>query len=166
MKRRPAIQGRWGSPGVARGFNPVLEIHRTRVTVVNDPDVEWFCWSPRTETVALQPAFGTTFKRGTVALALAHRALGHWGMSVRQDVEARELTAGWLVGDRAARHGAALIPTLGVVGAARQLGVTPHVLQVRLQLGQCRCLTNLDIFRGVQCECGAIPSVEPLAHGL
>src|SRR5580765_2614175 len=62
-------------------FNPLTEIHRSGVTVVNDPDVEWFTWSPRTETIALQPAFGPTFKRGTVTLALAHRALGHWGMS-------------------------------------------------------------------------------------
>jgi len=45
---------------------------------------------------------------------------------------------------------------------AGQLGVTPHVLQVRLQFGPCRCLTNVDIFHGLQCECGAIPSVEPL----
>ena len=54
----------------------------------------------RTETIALQPSFGPTFKRGTVTLALAHRALGHWGVSMRQDVEARELTAGWLINDR------------------------------------------------------------------
>jgi hypothetical protein len=51
---------------------------------------------------------------------------------------------------------------IGVVGVAQRLGVTPHVLQVRLQLGRCRCLTNVDIFHGVQCECGGIPAVEPL----
>ena len=61
-------------------FNPLAEIHRSGVVVINDPDVEWFIWSPRTETIALQPAFGPTFKRATVALALAHRALGHWGI--------------------------------------------------------------------------------------
>ena len=143
-------------------FNPLTEIHRSGVTVVNDPDVEWFTWSPRTETIALQPAFGPVFKRGTVTLALAHRALGHWGMSMRQDMEARELTAGWLINDQLARYAAAAIPTLGVVGVAQHLGVTPHVLQVRLQLGRCRCLTNVDIFHGVQCLCGGIPAVEPL----
>ena len=143
-------------------FNPLTEIHRSGVTIVNDPDVEWFTWSPRTATIALQPTFGPTFKRGTVTLALAHRALGHWGMSMRQDIEARELTAGWLINDRLADDAAAAIRTVGVVGVARQLGVTPHVLQVRLQLGRCRCLTNVDIFHGIQCECGGIPSVEPL----
>lgn len=132
--------------------------------MVNDPDVEWFTWSPRTETIALQPAFGPTFKRGTVTLALAHRALGHWGTSMRQDMEARELTAAWLICDWRAAAAAAAIPTIGVVEIARQLGVTPHVVQVRLQLGRCRCLTNVDIFHGVQCECGGIPSVEPLVE--
>jgi hypothetical protein len=144
------------------GFNPLSEIHRSGVTVVNDPDVEWFTWSPRTETIALQPEFGPVFKRGTVTLALAHRALGHWGMSTRQDMEARELTAGWLINDRLATYAATAIPTIGVVSVARHLGVTPHVLQVRLQLGRCRCLTNIDIFHGIQCECGGIPAVEPL----
>ena len=143
-------------------FNPVAEIHRSRVTVVNDADVEWFVWSPRTETIALQPSFGPTFKRGTVALALAHRALGHWGMSMRQDMEARELTAKWLIDDRSANYAIGALPVIGVVGVARQLGVTPHVLQVRLQFSPCRCLTNVDIFHGLQCECGAIPAVEPL----
>ena len=143
-------------------FNPVAEIHRSRVTVVNDADVEWFVWSPRTETIALQTSFGPTFKRGTVALALAHRALGHWGMSMRQDMEARELTAKWLIDDRSANYAIGALPVIGVVGVARQLGVTPHVLQVRLQFSPCRCLTNVDIFHGLQCECGAIPAVEPL----
>jgi len=143
-------------------FNPVAEIHRSRVTVVNDATVEWFVWSPRTETIALQPSFGPTFKRGTVALALAHRALGHWGMSMRQDMEARELTAKWLIDDRSANYAIGALPVIGVVGVARQLGVTPHVLQVRLQFSPCRCLTNVDIFHGLQCECGAIPAVEPL----
>ena len=143
-------------------FNPVAEIHRSRVTMVNDADVEWFVWSPRTETIALQPSFGPTFKRGTVALALAHRALGHWGMSMRQDMEARELTAKWLIDDRSATYAVGALPVIGVVGVARRLGVTPHVLQVRLQFSPCRCLTNVDIFHGLQCECGAIPAVEPL----
>ena len=143
-------------------FNPVAEIHRSRVTVVNDATVEWFVWSPRTETIALQTSFGPTFKRGTVALALAHRALGHWGMSMRQDMEARELTAKWLIDDRSANYAIGALPVIGVVGVARQLGVTPHVLQVRLQFSPCRCLTNVDIFHGLQCECGAIPAVEPL----
>ena len=143
-------------------FNPVVEIHRSCVTVVNDADVEWFAWSPRTETIALQPSFGPTFKRGTVALALAHRALGHWGMSMKQDMEARELTAKWLIDDRAADYAVRALPVIGVVGLAQQLGVTPHVLQVRLQFSPCRCLSNVDIFHGLQCECGAIPSVEPL----
>lgn len=143
-------------------FNPVAEIHRSGVTVVNDDDVEWFMWSPRTETIALQPSFGPTFKCGTVALALAHRALGHWGISMRQDMEARELTARWLIDDRSAEYAIGALPVIGVVGVARQLGVTPHVLQVRLQFSPCRCLTNVDIFHGLQCECGAIPSVEPL----
>jgi hypothetical protein len=147
---------------IAAGYNPLMEIHRSGVTVVNDPDVEWFTWSPRTETIALQPEFGPVFKRGTVTLALAHRALGHWGMSMRQDMEARELTAGWLIDDRLAAYAAAAIPTIGVVGVAGHLGVTPHVVQVRLQLGRCRCLTNVDIFHGIQCECGGIPAVEPL----
>jgi hypothetical protein len=142
----------------------MTEIHRSGVAVVDDPDVEWFTWSPRTETIALQPSFGPTFKfkRGTVTLALAHRALGHWGVSMRQDVEARELTAGWLINDQLADYAASTIPTIGVVGVAGQLGVTPHVVQVRLQLSACRCLTNVDIFHGQQCECGAIPSMEPL----
>ena len=143
-------------------FNPVAEIHRSRVTVVNDATVEWFVWSPRTETIALQTSFGPTFKRGTVALALAHRALGHWGMSMRQDMEARELTAKWLIDDRSANYAIGALPVIGVVGVARQVGVTPHVLQVRLQFSPCRCLTNVDIFHGLQCECGAIPAVEPL----
>ena len=143
-------------------FNPVAEIHRSRVTVVSDATVEWFVWSPRTETIALQTSFGPTFKRGTVALALAHRALGHWGMSMRQDMEARELTAKWLIDDRSANYAIGALPVIGVVGVARQLGVTPHVLQVRLQFSPCRCLTNVDIFHGLQCECGAIPAVEPL----
>lgn len=143
-------------------FNPVVEIHRSRVTVVNDATVEWFVWSPRTETIALQPSFGPTFKRGTVALALAHRALGHWGMSMRQDMEARELTAKWLIDERSANYAMGALPVIGVVGVARKLGVTPHVLQVRLQFSPCRCLTNVDIFHGLQCECGAIPAVEPL----
>ena len=143
-------------------FNPVAEIHRSRVTVVNDATVEWFVWSPRTETIALQTSFGPTFKRGTVALALAHRALGHWGMSMRQDMEARDLTAKWLIDDRSANYAVGALPVIGVVGVARQLGVTPHVLQVRLQFSPCRCLTNVDIFHGLQCECGAIPAVEPL----
>ncbi len=158
MRQRRRGEGR----RAATGFNPLTEIHRSGVTIVNDPDVEWFTWSPRTETIALQPAFGPVFKRGTVTLALAHRALGHWGMSMRQDMEARELTAGWLINDQLARYAAAAIPTIGVVGVAQRLGVTPHVLQVRLQLGRCRCLTNVDIFHGVQCECGGIPAVEPL----
>ena len=143
-------------------FNPVAEIHRSGVTVINDDDVEWFVWSPRTETIALQSSFGPTFKCGTVALALAHRALGHWGMSMRQDMEARELTARWLIDDPSADYAMGALPVIGVVGVARQLGVTPHVLQVRLQFSPCRCLTNVDIFHGMQCECGAIPSVEPL----
>ncbi len=143
-------------------FNPVVEIHRSRVAVVNDATVEWFVWSPRTETIALQPSFGPTFKRGTVALALAHRALGHWGMSMRQDMEARELTAKWLIDARSANYAMGALPVIGVVGVARKLGVTPHVLQVRLQFSPCRCLTNVDIFHGLQCECGAIPAVEPL----
>jgi hypothetical protein len=143
-------------------FNPVAEIHRSGVTVVNDDDVEWFMWSPRTETIALQPSFGPTFKCGTVALALAHRALGHWGISMRQDMEARELTARWLIDDHSAEYAIGALPVIGVVGVARQLGVTPHVLQVRLQFSPCRCLTNVDIFHGLQCECGAIPSMEPL----
>jgi hypothetical protein len=83
---------------------------------LGDADVEWLTWSPRTETIALPPAFGPVLKRGTVTLALAHRALGHWGC-------------------RCAR-------------TSRRLGVTPH--QVRLQLGCCRCLTNVDIFHGIQ----------------
>src|SRR5664279_3979766 len=146
-------------------FNPVVEIHRSGVIVVNDLDVEWFMWSPRTETISLQPAFGPTFKRATVALALAHRALGHWGISMRQEMEARELTAKWLIDDRSADYAVGALPALGVVAVAGQLGVTPHVLQVRLQFGPCRCLTNVDIFHGLQCECGAIPSVEPLVDG-
>jgi hypothetical protein len=162
MTHRRMSQRQRGGRLRAVGFDPLREIHRSGVTIVNDPDVEWFTWSPRTETIALQPEFGPVFKRGTVALALAHRALGHWGRSMRQDMEARELTAGWLVNDRLAAYSATAIPTIGVVRVARYLGVTPHVLQVRLQLGQCRCLTNVDIFHGIQCECGGIPAVEAL----
>ena len=163
INRRVRLRRRVSRPAVE--FNPVTEIYRSGVTVVNDLDVEWFVWSPRTETIALQPSFGPTFKRGTVALALAHRALGHWGISMRQDMEARELTANWLINDRRADFAIGALPNLGVVGVARQLGVTPHVLQVRLQISACRCLTNVDIFHGMQCECGAIPSVEPLGDG-
>ena len=70
-----------GPPPHGGWHNPLTEIHRSGVTVVNDPDVEWFTWSPRTQTIGLQPEFGPVFKRGTVTLALAHRALGYWGMS-------------------------------------------------------------------------------------
>ena len=162
MRHRRISERPRGGRLAAAWFNPLTELHRSGVAVVNDPDVEWFTWSPRTETIALQPTFGPTFKRGTVTLALAHRALGHWGVSMRQDMEARELTAGWLIDDRLADYAATAIPTLGVVGVARQIGVTPHVVQVRLQLGRCRCLTNVDIFHGIQCECGGIPAIEPL----
>jgi hypothetical protein len=157
-QRRRRTANRWVTE-----YNVIREIHRSGVTVLNDPDVEWFAWHPRTQTIALQPTFGPTFKRGTVTLALAHRALGHWGLTMRQDMEARELTARWLINDESAAYAIAAVPTIGVGSVARQLGVTPHVLQVRLQLGECRCLTNVDIFHGQQCECGAIPMVAPFA---
>jgi len=159
MTPRPAR--RRPDPRRSLAFNLLREVHRSGVNVVNDPDVEWFTWSPRTETIALQPAFDVTFRRGTATLALAHRALGHWGISMRQDMEARELTARWLINDELAARAAAALPTIGAVDLARRIGVTPHVLQVRLQLTSCRCLTNLDIFHGQPCSCGAIPSVAP-----
>src|SRR6476620_5581038 len=118
MRHRRIGQRPRGDRLATSPFNPLTEIHRSGVTIVNDPDVEWFTWSPRTETIALQPAFGPTFKRGTVTLALAHRALGHWGMSMRQDIEARELTAEWRVNDRLAADAAAALPTVGVIGVA------------------------------------------------
>jgi hypothetical protein len=65
-------------------------VHRSGVTVVNEPDVEWFTWSPRTETIALQPAFDPVFKRGTVVEPRSRTARSGIGAcSMRQDIEAR-----------------------------------------------------------------------------
>ena len=143
--------GRAPAPDPYR-FNPIRETNRARIKIITRGDCEWFAWRPRTDTIILRPDPNPWVLRGAITLALAHRALGHWGNTVAQDVEARNLASHWLISDEEATWARRALPTLGIneVAAHLQLPTQP----VRIRLAQvCRCLTNLNVHRGDECDC-------------
>jgi hypothetical protein len=133
-------------------FNVMRELRRTGARVITSADVEWFQWRPRPETIVINAAAGAHLRRSTTALALAHRALGHWGNTLRQDIEARGLVARWLISDRQLDTARQFADVVGIDQVAAALRVTPNVVRIRLGL-PCQCLTNIDVFRGATCEC-------------
>lgn len=140
------------------------EIHRAGITVQRSADVEWFDWHPRTGTVILAAGLAPASARSATALALAHRAYGHWGNSFRQDQEARQLAVEWLVGSVRARWAWEQLPTLGFAAAAARLGVSVPALRVRLRSTTCVCLSNAEIHAGLPCGCEALLPVDLLAE--
>jgi hypothetical protein len=88
-------------------------------------------------------------KRTTLALALAHRALGHWGRTLEQDVEARRLAAQWLLPEREIAHA---VQAVGIDpwAMAEHLSVTRGILLVKFGM-VCDHQTNLALFRGLTC---------------
>lgn len=133
-------------------FNPIRELHRAGIRVLTRGDIEWFAWRPRTDTIVIRGGLGATRSRGTLTLALAHRALGHWQNSLTQDIEARNLAARWLIPDHLAAWARRVHPTYGATGIAEHLHVSPAAVQIRLGL-ICGCLTNIAVYRGVHCGC-------------
>lgn len=134
-------------------FSVVREIRRAGVRVINRDDLEWFQWQPRTNTIIIRVSDDPFFRRGTIALALAHRALGHWGNSLRQDVEARDLAARWLINETETEWARTAVPMLGFVVAATRLRVHPAPLRVRLGDVCAGCVSNLDLLHGWDCGC-------------
>jgi hypothetical protein len=113
-------------------------------------DIDWYGWEPLGQRLTLGRHLTEEQRRCTIALALAHRALGHWGSSLEQDIEARELAAWWLV------------PTGALIEAGRAVGTSPWrivdylrvsraTLAVRLGL-TCHHLTNWEVFHGYFCR--------------
>ena len=133
-------------------FNPIRELHRAGVRVITHSDLEWFAWRPRTDTIVVNADMHPLTTRAAVTLALAHRALGHWGNTLPQDLEARDLAARWLITDHETAWARHAIPQLGAEDVAALLRVRPIHLQIRLG-AICRCLTNLDAHRGDACGC-------------
>ena len=133
-------------------FNPIRDVRRAGITILTRNDCEWFAWMPRSNTIVVHPFKHPLRARGALTLALAHRALGHWGNSHRQDVEARDLAAQWLIPDRDADWARTHVPVFGVDEVAARLRVWPS--GVRIRLGTvCLCLSNVGVFRGDTCEC-------------
>jgi hypothetical protein len=133
-------------------FNPIRELHRAGTRVIRRCDLEWFLWQPRANTIVVNADLDQIAMRGTVSLALAHRALGHWGNSLRQDIEARTLSARWLISDTDAAWARTAVPVLGIDATAARLRLRPAALRIRLG-AVCRCLSNLEVYRRDVCEC-------------
>lgn len=137
---------------VQRGlFCPLTEIRRAGIAV-RTAEIDWFAWEPIRRRVSLGDHLSIEQKRCALALALAHRALGHWGNSIEQDVEARELAARWLLPREDLIRDA-----IGAVGldpwlVAEHLCVTLNALSVRLGM-VCRHITNRQLFAGEFCDC-------------
>jgi hypothetical protein len=136
-------------------FHTVRELNRAGVKVLTRDDLEWFQWRPRENLIVIRASDDPFFRRGTVALALAHRALGHWCNSLRQDIEARDLAARWLISEPETVWARSAVPVVGFVVAAAQLRVDPAPLRVRLG-AVCPCTSNLGLFRDWSCGCGEI----------
>jgi hypothetical protein len=136
-------------------FHTVRELNRAGVKVIRRNDLEWFQWQPRTNTIVVRSSDDPWFLRGTIALALAHRALGHWQNSLVQDIEARDLAARWLISDTDAAWALDAVPVLGYAVAAAQLRIHPAPLRVRVG-GVCGCLSNLDLFHEWDRDCGTV----------
>lgn len=132
-------------------FCPVTEIRRSGIVVIV-ADIEWYAWEPLDQRVSLGDHLSIDQKRCALALALAHRALGHWGNSISQDVEARELAAEWLLPDAQLIARAVRAEGLDPERVAAHLNVTVNALAVRLGIA-CRHLTNWQIFVGDVCIC-------------
>ena len=79
----------------------VREMHRPGVTIALSDELEWFRWEPRAQRLTLAAHLPSGVARRTVAIALAHRALGHWGETLDQDRAARLLAYSWLGSDMA-----------------------------------------------------------------
>ncbi len=69
-----------------------------------------------------------------------------------QDLEARDLSARWLVSDQDAAYASVMVPTFGIDKIAASLRIRPAALRIRLGLA-CRCLTNISVYRGEACGC-------------
>jgi len=133
-------------------FNPIRELHRAGTKVITREDCEWFQWQPRSDIIVVCADMHPLATRAAVTLALAHRALGHWGNSLRQDLEARDLAGRWLIPDHDTEWARGAIPQLGAEEVAALLRV--RMIHLRIRLGTiCRCLANLDVHRGGTCEC-------------
>jgi hypothetical protein len=89
--------------------------------------------------VTLAATLSPAQARCALALALAHRALGHWGNTLAQDIEARTLATSWLM--------PSLPPRASPAELAELFAVTDAAARVRLGLA-CAELTNLELHRG------------------
>lgn len=105
-------------------FERLLGERRIRVTEGPLPEGWWGAYDLHFNTIILRPRLAPLQKRSTLAHECAHAVLGHHGHHPRQEREAEELAAGWLIRHHDFHTAACIHDTVQAV--AHELNVLPR----------------------------------------
>jgi len=113
-------------------FEEVLSRLRPRIIERYLPHNWWGAYDNRTHTIWLRPNLAPIQRRSTLAHETAHAALGHTGHHPRQERQAEELAASWLIPYPDFVRAGSIYPT--ATGLAHELDVLPRDIHAYMRL--------------------------------
>jgi Zn-dependent peptidase ImmA (M78 family) len=105
-------------------FEKLLGKLHVRVIETDLPKGWWGAYDHATRTIGLRRTLAPIQRRSTLSHELAHAALDHYGHTPRQEREAQELSATWLIRHCEFQHASRIYNT--PTALAHELGVLPR----------------------------------------
>ncbi|MGP9781832.1 ImmA/IrrE family metallo-endopeptidase [Glutamicibacter sp. AOP12-B1-11] len=113
-------------------FEEVLSRIRPKIIERYLPHGWWGAYDLATHTILMRPLMAPIQRRSTLAHETAHAYLQHTGHSPRQERQAEELAASWLIKHECFTHAAAVHTT--ATGLAHELDVLPRDIHAYMRL--------------------------------
>jgi hypothetical protein len=115
-------------------FEKLLGKLHVRVIETDLPEGWWGAYDHTTRTIGLRRTLAPIQRRSTLSHELAHAALAHHGHSPRQEREAQELSASWLIRHCDFQHASRIYNT--PTALAHELNVLPRDIHAYVRLIQ------------------------------
>lgn len=113
-------------------FEKILEDLRIHIIESDLPEGWWGAYDASTRTIHLRRTLAPVQRRSTVSHETAHAALGHEGQHPRQEREAEELSATWLIRHCDFQNAARIYNT--PTALAHELNVLPRDVHAYVRL--------------------------------
>jgi len=113
-------------------FEEILSRIRPRIIETPLPDNLWGAYDLATNTILMRPRMAPLQKRSTLSHETAHAVLEHVGFSPRQERQAEELSASWLINHAQFTAASQIYGT--ATALANELDVLPRDIHAYMRL--------------------------------